>query len=60
MEDLIIKELRKIKNELEHDSKNDFKLIFKKHNELNQIYKNRIVSKEDLGLNNEVSKVFNP
>ncbi|WP_157356607.1 hypothetical protein [Leptospira vanthielii] len=48
MEDLIITEVRKIKTELEQESKNDFELILKKHQSLHEIYKSRIVEKDEL------------
>lgn len=48
MEDLIMKEVRKIKTELEEESQNDFEIIFKKHQALHQIYKSRIIKKNDL------------
>ncbi|WP_167482651.1 hypothetical protein [Leptospira kanakyensis] len=48
MEDLIITEVRKIKAELEQESKNDFELILKKHQSLHEIYKTRIVEKDEL------------
>ncbi|NCN11232.1 MAG: hypothetical protein GW938_15445 [Leptospira sp.] len=57
MEDLIIKEVRKIKTELEQDSKNDFEIIFKKHKEMNQLYKSRIINKDDLELKNEIPTI---
>ncbi|WP_167483062.1 hypothetical protein [Leptospira noumeaensis] len=48
MDDLIITEVRKIKAELEQESKNDFELILKKHQSLHEIYKARIVEKDEL------------
>ncbi|XDD45211.1 hypothetical protein AB3N60_10835 [Leptospira sp. WS39.C2] len=48
MEDLIITEVRKIKAELEQENKNDFELILKKHQSLHEIYKSRIVEKDEL------------
>lgn len=54
MEDLIIKEVRKIKTKLEQDCKNDFELIFKKHNVLHQIYITRIIEKKDLEKKNKI------
>ncbi|WP_167481638.1 hypothetical protein [Leptospira montravelensis] len=48
MDDLIITEVRKIKTELEQESKNDFELILKKHQSLHEIYKTRIVEKDEL------------
>jgi len=48
MEDSIIKEIRKIKTELESESENNFEIIFKKHQALHQIYKSRIIEKNDL------------
>jgi len=48
MEDTIITEVRKIKTELENESKNDFELILKKHQVLHEIYKSRIVEKDEL------------
>ncbi|WP_165782529.1 hypothetical protein [Leptospira meyeri] len=48
MEDLIITEVRKIKAELEQENKNDFELILKKHQSLHEVYKSRIVEKDEL------------
>jgi hypothetical protein len=55
MEDLIIKEVRKIKAELEQESENDFEIIFKNHQALHQIYKSRIIEKNDLEDKNKVT-----
>lgn len=54
MEDLIIKEVRRIRAELEAESKNDFALIFKNHQALHEIYKSRIIEKNDLEKKNKV------
>ncbi|MDF3822397.1 hypothetical protein P3G55_21030 [Leptospira sp. 96542] len=55
MEDLIIKEVRKIKAELELENQNDFELILKKHQTLHDIYKSRIVDKKDLEIESKIS-----
>jgi hypothetical protein len=54
MEDLIINEVRRIKEELEKENKNDFTIIFNKHKTLHPNYISRIVEKDDLVRKEEV------
>ncbi|MCW7487189.1 hypothetical protein [Leptospira meyeri] len=57
MEDLIITEVRKIKAELEQENKNDFELILKKHQSLHEVYKSRIVEKDELDRKSKISSL---